>query len=78
MFNKLAGLKLEISFLSGFPLSNGTTVATFAFSGNTLFFILELTAVVSTGAKKLDALLMSLRRIVSIKRFFEGQFVIGG
>ena len=32
MFNKLTGLKLEISFLSGLPLSNGTTVATFAFS----------------------------------------------
>ena len=41
MFNKLTGLKLEISFLSGLPLSNGTTVATSAFSGKTLFSILE-------------------------------------
>ena len=50
MFNKLTGLKLEISFLSGFPLSNGTTVETSWLSGNTLFSILEFVAVASTGA----------------------------
>ena len=66
MFNKLTGLKLEISFLSDLPLSNVTTVATFAFSGNTLFSILELMAVVSIGAKKFDAILMSLGGMVSI------------
>ena len=66
MFNKLTGLKLKISFLSVLPLSNGTTVATFAFSGNTLFSILEFMAVVNIGAKKLDAILMSLGGMVSI------------
>ena len=70
MFNKLTGLKLEISFLSGLPLSNGTTVATFAFSGNTLFSILEFMAVVSIGAKKLDAILMSSGGMASIPTAF--------
>ena len=70
MFNKLTGLKLEILFLSGLPLSNGTTVAIFEFSGNTLFFILELMAVVSIGVKKLDAILMSLGGMVSIPTAF--------
>ena len=55
-----------MSFLSGFPLCDGTTVATFAFSGNTLFSILGFMAVVSIGAKKLDAILISLGGIVSI------------
>ena len=50
MFNKLTGLKLEISFLSSFPLSNGTTVATSWLSGNTLFSILEFVAVATIGA----------------------------
>ena len=70
MFNKLTGLKLEISFFSGFSLSHGTTVATFAFFGNTLFSILEFMAVVIIGAKKLNAVLMSLGRMVSISTTF--------
>ena len=70
MFNKLTGLKSEISFLSGFPLSNGTTVEVFALFGNTLFSILEFMAVVSIGGKKLDAILMSLGKIVSITTTF--------
>ena len=70
MFNKLSYLKLEILFLSGLPLSNGTTVAIFEFSGNTLFFILELMAVVSIGVKKLDAILMSLGGMVFIPTAF--------
>ena len=70
MFNKLTGLKLEKSFLSDLPLSNGTTVATFAFSGNTLFSILEFMGVVNIGAKRLDAILMSLLGMVSIPTVF--------
>ena len=70
MFNKLTGLKLEISFLSGLPLPNGTTVATFAFSGKTLLFTLKFMAVVSIGAEKLDAILMNLGEIVSIPTTF--------
>ena len=70
MFNKLTGLKLEMSFLSGLPLSNGTAVATFAFSGKTLFSILELMAVVSIAAKQLDVILMSLGGMVSIPTAF--------
>ena len=69
MFNKLTDLKLEI-FLYGFSLSNGETVATFAFSGDTLFSIPEFMAVVSIGAKKLDAILMSLGGIVSMPTAF--------
>ena len=70
MFNKLTGLKLEISFLLGFPLSNGASIATFAFSGNTQFSKLEFMAVVSTGAKNLDAILMSLGGTLSIPTAF--------
>ena len=70
MFNKLTGLKLEILFLSGFPLSNGTTVVTFMLSGNTLLSILKFMAVVSIGTKKLDAILMSLVGIVSVPTVF--------
>ena len=70
MFNKLTGLKLEILFLSGLPLSNGTTVVTFVLSGNTLLSILKFMAVVNIGAKKLDAVLMSLVGIVSIPTVF--------
>ena len=70
MFNKLTGLKLEISFTSGFLVSNGKTVATFAFSGNTEFSILEFMAAVRIGDKKLDAVLMSLGGIVSIPTVF--------
>ena len=61
---------MEISFFSGFPLSNETTVATFSFSGNILLFILELMAVVSIGAKKLDAIFTSLWGITSIPTTF--------
>ena len=69
-FNKLTGLKLTVSFLSGLPLSNGTTVTTFAFSGNTLFPILQLMAFVSIGAKKLDVILMCLGGMISIPNAF--------
>lgn len=50
-------------------LSNGTTVTNFASSGNSQFSILVLMAVVSIGTKKLDAILISLRGVVSIVRF---------
>ena len=65
MFNKLTDLKLQIPFLSGFPISHGTTVETFALSGNILFSIVEFMAVISIGAEKLDATLISLGCIVS-------------
>ena len=38
MFSILTGLKLEISFLFGLPLSNGITEAILASSGNTPYF----------------------------------------
>ena len=38
VFNKITGLKLKRTFLSSLPLSNGTTAATFAFSGNIVFY----------------------------------------
>ena len=45
-------------------------VATFAFSGNTLFSILEFMVVVSIGAKKSDAILMTLGGMVSVPTAF--------
>ena len=45
VFYKRTGLNLEVSYLSGFHLSNETAVAIFAFSENTLFSILEFMAV---------------------------------
>ena len=54
------GLKFE-TFLSGFCLSEGTTVATVKLSRKALFSILEFVAVVRNGAKTLDPILMSLR-----------------
>ena len=60
MFNKLTGLKLEMSFLSGFFLSSGRAVATVALSGKTRFSVVEFMVIVSIGVKKLDAILMSL------------------
>ena len=41
------------------------TVETFALSGNILFSIVEFMAVISIGAEKLDATLISLGCIVS-------------
>ena len=70
MSYKLTGLKLEIPFLSGLPLSKETTIVRFVFSGNTLFSILEFIAVVSIGVKKLDTILMGLRGMVSIPTAF--------
>ena len=62
-------------------------VATFAFSGNTLFSILKFMAVVGIGAKILEPILMSLRGMVSVstaflvsvsfRRFFTLSTVVG-
>ena len=68
--NRYHGREIVTTFLSGFPLSNETAIATFAFSGNTLFSILELMAAVRIGAKKVDTILMSLSGIVSILTAF--------
>ena len=68
--NRYHGREIVRTFLSGFPLSNETAIGTFAFSGNTLFSILELMAAVRIGAKKVDAILMSLGGIVSTPTAF--------
>ena len=45
MFSILTGLKLEISFLFGLPLSSGITEAILASSGNTPYFRLLFIAI---------------------------------
>ena len=45
VFSILTGLKLEISFLFGLPLSSGITEAILASSGNTPYFRLLFTAI---------------------------------
>ena len=53
------GLRFE-TFLPGFRLSEGITVATVKLSRKTLFSILEFVAVVRDGAKIFDPILKSL------------------
>ena len=58
-YKQQLGLKFE-TFLSGFRLSEGITVATVKLSRKTLFSILEFVAVVTNRAKILDPILKSL------------------
>ena len=62
----LTGRKFEISFLLGFPLSSGTTIAVFAKSGKMLCSILELIDLVKTGVKKSTVAFISFGGMVSI------------
>ena len=76
MFSTPTGLKFDISFLFGLPLSSGITDAVLAFSGKTFCAILVLMAFVSNGVKKSAESFTSLGVIVSmplaffISRFF--------
>ena len=68
----LTGRKFTISFLSGFPLSSGTSRAVFAKSGKMLCSIIELIDLVKSGVKKLLATFISFGGMVSIPVAFQG------
>ena len=75
------GLKFDISFLFGLPLSSGITDAVLAFSGKIFCVIPVLMAFVSNGAKKSAESFTSLGGIVSmplaffISRFFRRSLI---
>ena len=81
LFSTLTGLKFDISFLLGLPLSSGIANAGLAFSGKTFCAILELIAFVSNGFKKSAESFTSLGGIVSmplvffISRFFRRSLI---
>ena len=81
MFSTLTGLKFDISFLFGLPLSSGIIDVVLAFSGKTFCAILVLMAFVSNGIKKSAESFTSLGGIVSmplsffISRFFRRSLI---
>ena len=52
MFSTLTGLRFDISFFLGLPLSSGITDTVLAFSGKTFCVIIVLMVFASNGVKK--------------------------
>ena len=70
VFSTLTGLKFDILFLFGLPLSDAITDAVLAFSRKTLCVILVLMAFVSNGVKKSAESFTTLGGIVSVPLTF--------